>query len=70
LRSSPAPSMGWLGVARSQWLGELAKAADLDESAADGGVTVGMVYQQEAARYSKDVSALIVGWGDKRICVG
>jgi hypothetical protein len=39
----------WQGEMRgiASWLEGFA-AADLDEPAADGGVTVGMVYQQEA----------------------
>jgi len=40
------------------WLEQLARADDLDDIAADGGVTVGMVYQQEAAMQARRLRAL------------
>lgn len=50
------------------WLEQLARADDLDDIAADGGVTVAMVYQQEAAMQARRLRALaspegaVVGW--------
>jgi cell division protein FtsB len=46
LRAEVERLRGALGGAAA-WIGEFARA-DLDELAADGGVTVGMVFQQQA----------------------
>jgi hypothetical protein len=40
------------------WLEQLARADDMDDVAADGGVTVAMIYQQEAAMQARRLKAL------------
>jgi hypothetical protein len=40
------------------WLEQLARADDMDDVAADGGVTVAMIYQQEAAMQARRLEAL------------